>query len=605
MSGSDLVLLRSAFGHCDRQKVVAAIGGLLTLPSLQANTLRLEAMAHLALAHCQGRRSPTHKDAARWFKLVGSRIWHLEDPAEDVFTTRVIFEGVNYRVLEGLSEANGHHLQRVLHAVERMPDRGEFAAAKKGCRALLILSDLLCARSALEAFSDGAEHPLAALSTESIPTMQQLGARTTFSYRDLADARCDVRWLGAFILPAGEQDIAWSADKRSAFDRRPLLDTGTEIIAALPSSLGTAIREAVIEMCIRTGSEVPFRMAVLQSQIEALDQNPMIRAVHTPPTPLNLDDVLVPSAPVEIEPGYWLHLVLLVDDLEDFEDRGLWGESARALTAGPALEAEIERAQVHCRAQLGFKAGLTFVVICGFGRTIAFGYNTAEDWLVEAASDCDVDVLGWLPDFNFSELFKLSIMDRDLRSKGFEVHGMSGLLAKVGFAYANSGHLVPHEAMPDEFEAGMISIPTNAHRKLRGQHHHRWDVRSIPTLEGQTAVVRRRSDGERSPGSVSRLYVPLKDLRKGLLRSAWLRGSRVWWVTVAGDPATDREFMYRVWDMQGVWTERIALVLDQILPELPDHLAWRVRMAPWTRTYAHEMVPATPEEIARDISRGY
>ncbi|WP_373947330.1 hypothetical protein [Paracoccus marcusii] len=529
-------------------------------------------------------------------------MWHLEDPAEDVFSARVIFEGENYRVLEGLSEANAHHLQHMLGALEDMPNRGEFLAAKRGCRALLVLSELLCARADLEAFSEGAEFPHSALQTERLPTMRQLGERATFSYRELIDAGCDVRWLGRFILPPDERYVAWSPHERRAFDKRPLLDTGNEIIAALPSAFATSLREAVIETCIRTGNELPLRMAVLQSQTAALHRNPMIHSARIPGAGINPDEALVPSEPVEIEPGYWVHLMLLVDDLEGFEDEGLWGESKRTLTISPLLEDEIARAQAHCRTQPGFKAGLTFIVICGFGRTMAFGYNTAEDWFVQAASDYDVDVLGWLQDFDFSELFKLSLMNRDLDEKGFVVRGFSGLLATVGFVYQNSGHLVPHEALPDEFEAGTIAIPTNAHRELRARHHRRWDVRSIPTPEGRTAVVRRRSGGERSPGSVSRLYVPLEDLDRGLLRAVWLRGPRVWWAQASSDAIVDRDLMFRIWDMQGVWLERLAFTLDRVLPQMPDRLIWHLKMTPWAAMHVSEIVPATPEEVAQDVS---
>lgn len=600
--GLSLALLRAAFGHCDRHKAIAAIGGLMTLPALQANTLRLEAIAHLALEHCQGRRRPTHQDAARWFRLVGSRVWHLEDPAEDVFSARVIFEGENYRVLEGLSEANAHHLQHMLHALEGMPKYGEFLAAKRGCRALLSLSELLCVQAGLEAFSEGAEFPQLALQTERLPTMRQLGERVTFSYHDLVDAGCDVRWLGRFILPPDERHVAWSPDERSAFDKRPLIDSGTEIIAALPSAFATSLREVIIETCIRTGNELPLRMAVLQSQTAALHRNPMIYSARIPGAEINPDEPLVSSVPVEIEPGYWVHLMLLVDNLEGFSDGGLWGVSQCGLAAAPALQAEVERASAFCRTQPGFKAGLTFIVVCGFGRMTALGFKGVEGWLVEAASDYDLDVLGWRYDFDFSELFKLSMMDRDLEAKGFEMRGINGLLAKVGFAYENSGHLVPHEALPDEFDAGTITIPTNAHRELRVRHHRRWDVRSTPTPEVGTAVVRRRSGGDRSPGSVSHLYVPLEDLDRGLLRAAWLHGSHVWWAQASSDAIEDRDFMFRIWDMQGVWLERLALTLDWVLPQMPDRLIWHLRMAPWATMYASEIVPATPEEVAQDVS---
>ncbi len=143
------------FGHCGLYKSIAAIGGLLTLPVLQANTLRLEAIAHLALANCSGRRSPTLQNASRWFKSVGAHMGHLEDPAADVFLTRVILRGTNYRVFEGLHEANGHHLQHILHAVEEVPDNGKLGAAKRSCEALLVLSELLCARAGLAAFEEG------------------------------------------------------------------------------------------------------------------------------------------------------------------------------------------------------------------------------------------------------------------------------------------------------------------------------------------------------------------------------------------------------------------------------------------------------------------
>ena len=122
------------FSHCDLYKSMAAIGGLLTLPVLQANTLRLEAIAHLALENCNGRQSPTLRNASRWFKTVGAHIGHLEDPAADVLVTRVIFRGANYRVIEGLHEANGHHLQHILHAVEAMPDSGRSRSNKANVR---------------------------------------------------------------------------------------------------------------------------------------------------------------------------------------------------------------------------------------------------------------------------------------------------------------------------------------------------------------------------------------------------------------------------------------------------------------------------------------
>ena len=593
---------RAGFGHCDLYKSIAAIGGLLTLPVLQANTLRLEAIAHLALANCNGRQSPTLQNASRWFKTVGAHMGHLEDPVADVFLTRVIFRGANYRVIEGLHEANGHHLQHILHAVEVMPDSGVLGATKRSCEAVLVLSDLLCARAGLDAFVEGSERPLKALPIKSIPTMKRLAARTRFSYRDLAVAGCDAQWLGRFVLPADERSISWSPNARSLLDRQPLLDTGSEIVVALPSALGGAVREAVIKACIQSGNELHVRATVLRSQTDALRQNLMFRKARIPEASADPNNALVPSPPVEIEPGYWVHCVLLVDDLEGFADEGLWGTSSRGEAASPALQTEIEKASAFCHAQPGFKSGLTFVVICGFGRRIAFGFNGANDWLVEVATDYDVEVMSSLDNFDFSELIKFSAMERDLGSKGFTLEAPNGLIAKVGVAQENGGHLVRHEDMPDGFDAGIIYIPTSAQLGLRAAYHRRWDVRSIVTPDDRTAVVRRMGSRELSQEPNSRIYIDLDDLEGGRLRGAWLSGSRTWWVQVSSEQIADINFLQGVWDMQCVWMERIGRAIGHALPSLPDFFVWRLNFSHWKAVPAAEIAPATTEEIERDVT---
>ena len=602
MTSSDVRGLETSFHHCDLHKSIAAIGGLLTLPVLQANTLRLVGIAHLALANCNGRRSPTLQNASRWFKSVGRHVGSLEDPAEDVFVTRVIFNGVNYRILEGLCEANGHHLQHILHAVEGMPDGGELGALKRSCEALLVLSDLLCARAGLDAFLEGSEYPLVALPTKNIPTMKQLTARTTFSYRDLSVAGCDVQWLNRFVLPIGQRSISWSPSERSPLDRRPLLDTGSDIIVALPSGLGAAVREAVIGTSIRAENELRLRMQVLRSQTESLAQNPMFQNARIPGGSADPNNALVPSHPVEIEPGYWVHCVLLVDDLEGFDDGGLWGVSSRGSASASVLQTEIERASAFCHAQPGFKSGLTFIVICGFGRGFPLGFDGVEDWLVEVVTDYDVDIMGWLYDFNFSELIKLSAMDRDLASKGFTLFGANGLLSKVAFSRENGGHLVSHEAIPEEFDAGVIVIPTNAPLALRAAHHRRWDVRSIAAPDGRTAVVRLIGGNELLQEAKSQIYVDPEDLERGVLRGAWLGTSHTWWVHVSSEEIVDKNFLWKVWDMLCVWMDRIACTLVRAVPLHPEFLVWRLNFAPWEEIPATEVIPATPEEIARDVT---
>ena len=39
----------------------------------------------------------------------------MEDPAEDVFASLVSTPSGNFKILEGIREANGFHLQRILN----------------------------------------------------------------------------------------------------------------------------------------------------------------------------------------------------------------------------------------------------------------------------------------------------------------------------------------------------------------------------------------------------------------------------------------------------------------------------------------------------------
>jgi hypothetical protein len=71
--------LGSIFQPYDVKASVAAAGGLLTVLELQANTVRLEAIAHLIIASAAGKKKPSKQHTARWFRQLGkpSRTWRM------------------------------------------------------------------------------------------------------------------------------------------------------------------------------------------------------------------------------------------------------------------------------------------------------------------------------------------------------------------------------------------------------------------------------------------------------------------------------------------------------------------------------------------------
>lgn len=595
--------LERIFHPYDVKASVAAAGGLLTVPELQANTVRLEAIAHLIVASSAGKKRPSKQDTARWFRQVGQAFAHMEDAAEDVFVGRVHIDGRNYRVLEGLAEANCHHLQHMLTAVENMPDRGVYAALKQSCRAMLALSDLVCARSGLEAFCRGGEYGLDALPVNNLPTLKTLAARVTFSVDDLAQAGVSRRALGSFCLPPSQRNVGFGGYGDSWLERQPLIDFQDELVVALPSAIGTAIRRAVIETCHDARAEFALWTGLLIAQTEELALNPAISSLGIPPTEMKRDSYVVPSEPVEFQPGLWFHLVLLIDDFTGFNETGFSRPGPSSKKTQAELQQAINIAAADTIARPGFKLGFSLIVLCGFGRGQLVEFTRPAHWLVEGISGYDLDVLGWRHDLDIAELLKVLLAEGTAEHLGFPLMAINGLLARIGFAYENNGHVVPHEAMPDGAESATLVVPTNAHLRLRAEHHARFDKHAVHDAAGNVLVVRRKDGGKRSLRNTQWVYLSYLDARLLRYRGVWRSGARTWWLETV--PLDERSYLYPIFEMQMVWMERLAPTLARHVTGLPDVLTWKLVTPAWPAMRSREINPPPLQELKRAIRSSF
>lgn len=598
LSHSQAASLGTIFRSYDVKASAAAAGGLLTVPELQANTVRLEAICHLIVASAAGKKKPNKQDVARWFKQVGQVFAHMEDAAEDVFVARVHMEGRNYRVLEGLAEANGHHLQHMLTAVENMPDHSVYGALKQSCRAMLALSDLVCVRAGLDAFCLGGEYGSDALPVDDLPTIKALATRVTFSDSDLAVAGINRRTLGRFCLPRTERDVGFGGFGDSVLERQPLIDFGDEIVVVLPSAMATAVRRAVIETCQNTGAESALRTGLLIAQTDEISLNPAISRIDVPPTEMKPGSAVVPSEPVEFQPGLWFQFILATDDFTGFRQTG-FGRPGPSDKVNAELQRAIDAAASEIKTRPGFKLGFSLIVLCGFGRGQLVEFTRPGHWLAEGISSYDLDVLGWRHDFTIAELLKFLIAEGTAAHMGFPLMAINGLLARVAFAYDNNGHVVPHEAMPDGTDGATLVVPTNAHLQLRAEHHARFDKHALRDPAGDVLVVRRKDGGKRSPENTQRVYVSHLDARALRYRGVWRSGNRTWWIETI--PSEERSYLYPVFEMQMVWMERLAPILVRHIPNLPNVLTWRLVTPAWPTIRSEDIDPRPEEELRAAI----
>lgn len=587
----------------DGRTSLGAIGGLMLLPKFQASTFRLELLAHVAASVCDGAIAPRQRDLASWINNFGRIVGYQEDASEDVFSSRVVFEGRNFNVIEGLGEASSYQLQLVLDVVETMPK--EFSDLRERCRSLLIISDTICQRAQIDPFIVGAEIPV----RKNVSVGEMLPVRTlnhwvSFGEKELAELGILEESLSAFYLREKPGRVRLSVAESEKLFSQPIVKFNDCLVVALPTGISNAIRTSVINECTSRGTELlhRFRMVHLSKQAKRLSETPMISRAGFRRTELSLDPI-IPSIPIEVDPGYWVQMIIINDDLSDFGDRGLFGISRSSPDLQDTLAECILAAKKYCTANPGFKKGLTYIVMCGFGRGRMIGIEDfGPDWLVSSLSAYDAEVLGWRSDFKLSDLFVLELTERDLALKGFKLRHVNGLLAQVGDAIANNGHLVHHESMPDGLDGGLFVAPLNSQLQLRIDYHQRNDLRAVPTLNGSSLVMRRVDGGARSPAGVSRTYCSPSDLMSGIMRAAWVSsGLTIWFVTEKIDNNTDGS-VFGGFEAQRTWIERIGPVLLELLPELPRVFMWRLRIDPQPPTRVADLVPATKEEIERAIS---
>lgn len=577
---------------------VAAIGGLQLLPELQASTYRIEALAHAAVAKCDGNRAPRKEDLAAWLTELGSLAGAAEDPAEDVFSGRVVFEGQNYTVLEGLSEGGCFHLQLILSVVEGMPDA--YQPLKEECRAALKLSDAICARARITPNELGSESPVRHKVGESmLRPVRELASWVTFTEQDRQRLGLSLEALNRLLLAPRERAVLSKPYGASDLYTKPMVLIETSLVVALPTAIGHAIRSLVIETCRRMGPNHLgiFRMVHLEAICEQVLESPTFSRIPFAPIGLSLSPV-ISAAPTEVEPGYWVQIIFVVDDLARFEVDGLMGIAENTRQAEVLLDQMILDAETYCEAQPGFKAGLSVVLTCGFGRGREMGVRVPiGNWFVETTSDYDATVLSWRHDLELADILRLAMTEQDLANIGFKSPRMNSLLGKVSDALANRGHLIPHEVLEDGMDAGMIYMPQNSQLKTRIQYHQRNDIRVVTSPEGVGVVVRKISGGGRSPNGICRLYASAQEARMGRFRAVWVHQKRTWWIETRPLSAVSSRPCFRSFMALEVWMEKAAPVLDAEFPELSDLMSLELQIDPQPPAAAEELVPADIEEI--------
>ena len=374
--------------ECDSKSTVTKLAGLLTLPRLQANTIRLETLVHLAVAHCQGSRNPCLAEISRWLNKRLRSTWavRLEDPVEDVYVTNVGTPEGNRRVFEGTWESSDYFVQVVIDTLANSKALRECRDILVPAFALLTLSDCVAERVGLQRWHIESSIPGGTVKLPSATRIADRARAVTFTADDLNGLGVNRDILAPFILrDEDKQALASETTGHSSLERRPLVDFGGDLVLTLPSAVSPAIRRFVLTELRRTGYLQAFSKALAAHQARQVDRDGLREIKEEadslkPPAP----DGNIPSLHawlLKYDIDKYLHVVLLHDrmdwlDAQDFSSFMKYPEKLRA-----GLEKYLSQISGHCRSLPGFAEGMTLLVVGGLGRGFVLPFeNWPDQW---------------------------------------------------------------------------------------------------------------------------------------------------------------------------------------------------------------------------------
>lgn len=556
-------------GPYNQRAVVASVAGMLTAPEFHANTVRLEILVQLAVAHCNGRERPALSQLQRWVNVHLAFVSHLEDPVEDVFVSNVMTPAGNHAVFEGIWEYNDFYLQTTYDVLAGPNVPAQARALLEPCEALLSLGSAVAYRLGLLRWHSApstAKENLAVAPNTRVP---ERANAVSFSNADLAGMGLTRAILAPFIFDNETRaTLATQATGESNLDCHPLLDFGDTLVLALPTSVSAAIRLFLCSGLRDVGYLPAFYKALCKHQATQLERDLLVefRGNAKPIQPAPFDQ------PCKLDFHAWamlydqsryVHIVLLHDRFFDIPEAGLLSSVALSEEQTSALAIYLSRVALDFASRPGYSGGITLIVRGGIGRTLAFAFDDfPESWDSSVVSLPDILLLTREGGRPLEQYFKFLHQRKWSETQGVEFFDVNGDLNSYAFWRWAKFQLVPRD-LP--LRAGaMVAIQTDFIFSFRRDHRNAADIHAVQRPDGSWNVTLRHGRDSYFEYMTSQpIYVGIDSLASGVLSAAFETSRGPTWLTVFSNAGSrvERSVLFEIWSgLLGLVYEAISVV---------------------------------------------
>lgn len=383
LNSPELERIAGFLGKYEKSSSICYLAGLLTAPQLQANNLRLEVLAHLAVAECSGTRKPGEREVSNWLnrQLGGTSAARDEDPAEDVFVSPIHTDDGDKLVINGIWSSNDLALQIVIDVLGDSDTPAPLRSAYSGIRELLKLSDVLCSRVGLTRNEISESNRAGQVRLVPSLRVSERSKAVTFSAEALQRFGIDRDLLSPFVLPERKfSDLRTQILGSTDLERRPLVEIDGNLIVALPAAISIACRRFAISCSLEHGIDDLFGQALaaksdllVKEALRDLRNSGNAVPVPYPDSPVGGISVTIG----EHDNGHYVCVITVHDHPLFIENEGM--NAPLRLPSGMQrnLGEYATKISQACAARDDFKSGKFIIVSSALARGVEF---TLEGW---------------------------------------------------------------------------------------------------------------------------------------------------------------------------------------------------------------------------------